>query len=125
MLTMLDESIRQGVAIRVERQIRSEQVLATLWQAMTTYGIPEQSRSDNGSEFIAQKSSNGYEKTGLRPCISIRVARGKMATSKVSIAAFRDECLNREWLWNLREACVVIANWRPHYNTGHTAAWVI
>ena len=55
MLTMLDESTRQGVAIRVERQIRSEQVLATLWQAMTTYGIPEQSRSDNGSEFIAQK----------------------------------------------------------------------
>ena len=36
MLTMLDEYTRQCVAIRVERQIRSEQVLATLWQAMTT-----------------------------------------------------------------------------------------
>ena len=49
-LTMLDESTRKGVAIRVERQIRSEQVLATLWQAMTTYGIPEHIRSDNGSD---------------------------------------------------------------------------
>ena len=35
MLTMLDEYTRQCVTIRVERQIRSEQVLATLGQAMT------------------------------------------------------------------------------------------
>ena len=55
MLTMLDEYTRRCVAIRVERQIRSEQFLATLWQAMTTYGIPEHIRSDNGTEFIAQK----------------------------------------------------------------------
>ena len=53
MLTMLDEFTRQCVAIRVERQIRSEQVLAILWQAMATYGIPEHIRSDNGTEFIA------------------------------------------------------------------------
>ena len=39
----------------VERQFLSEQVLATLWQAMATYGIPEYMRSDNGTEFIAQK----------------------------------------------------------------------
>ena len=55
MLTMLDEYTRQCVTIRIERQIRSEQVLATLGQAMTTYGIPQHIRSDNGSEFIAQK----------------------------------------------------------------------
>ena len=29
---------------------------------------------------------------------------------------FRDECLNREWLLNLREARVVIEDWRQHYN---------
>ena len=34
MLTMLDEYTRQCLAIRVERQIKSGQVLATLWQAM-------------------------------------------------------------------------------------------
>jgi len=28
----------------------------------------------------------------------------------------RDECLNREWLLNLREARVVIEDWRQHYN---------
>ena len=30
---------------------------------------------------------------------------------------FRDECLNREWLLNLREARVVIEDWRQYYNT--------
>ena len=55
MLTMLDEYTRQCLAIRVERQIRSGQVLATLWQAMMQYGIPEHIRNDNGTEFIAGK----------------------------------------------------------------------
>jgi hypothetical protein len=29
---------------------------------------------------------------------------------------FRDECLHREWLLHLREARVVIEDWRHHYN---------
>ena len=29
---------------------------------------------------------------------------------------FRDECLNREALLDLREVRVVIENWRVHYN---------
>jgi len=41
MLTMLDECTRQYLAIRVERQIRSEQVVAIPWQATMTYGIPD------------------------------------------------------------------------------------
>ena len=55
MLTMLDEYSRRCLAIRVERQIQSEHVLMILRQTMTTYGIPRFIRSDNGSEFIAQK----------------------------------------------------------------------
>jgi len=51
----MDEYSPQCVAIRVERQIRSEQVLAKLWQAIATYGIPQHTRSDNGSKFIVQK----------------------------------------------------------------------
>ena len=42
------------MVIRVEPQIKSGQVLATLWQALMTYGIPEYIRSDNGTEFIVQ-----------------------------------------------------------------------
>ena len=54
-MTMIDEYTRQSLVIRVERQITSDEVLVTLWQAMAKYGIPAYIRSDNGSEFIAKQ----------------------------------------------------------------------
>ena len=52
---MLNEHTRHCVAFRVERQIRSEQVVATPWRALTLYGLPQYTRIDNGAEFIAKK----------------------------------------------------------------------
>jgi putative transposase len=106
MLTVLDEYTRQCVAICVERQIRSEQVLATLWQAMTTYGIPEHIRSDNGTEFIAQKIQQWLQENQIK---TLYIDPGSPYGYVESFhSRFRDECLNREWLLNLHEAHVVI-----------------
>ena len=66
MLTMLDEYTRQCLAIRVERQLTADQVLATLWQAMVQYGIPAYIRSDNGSEFIANKVQQWLKDNGIK-----------------------------------------------------------
>ena len=117
MLTMLDEYTRQCVAIRVERQIRSEQVLATLWQAMTTYGIPQHIRSDNGSEFIAQKIQHWLRENQIKTLYIDPGSPWQNGYIESFHSRFRDECLNREWLLNLREARVVIEDWRQHYNT--------
>ena len=86
MLTMLDEYTRQCLAIRVERQIRSEQVLATLWQAMTTYGIPEHIIAITAPNLSRIKSRHGCETIRLKRSISIRAAPGKTATSRAFIA---------------------------------------
>ncbi len=117
MLTMLDEYTRQCVAIRVERQIRSEQVLATLWQAMTTYGIPQHIRSDNGSEFIAQKIQHWLRENQIKTLYIDPGSPWQNGYIESFHRRFRDECLNREWLFNLREARVVIEDGRQHYNT--------
>ena len=117
MLTMLDEYTRQCVAIRVERQIRSEQVLATLWQAMTTYGIPQHIRSDNGSEFIAQKIQHWLRENKIKTLYIDPGSPWQNGYIESFHSRFRDECLNREWLLNLHEARVVIEDWRRHYNT--------
>ena len=66
MLTMLDEYTRQRLAIRVERQLTADQVLATLWQVMVQYGIPAYIRSDNGSEFIANKVQQWLKENGIK-----------------------------------------------------------
>ena len=117
MLTMLDEFTRQCVAMRVERQIRSEQVLATLWQAMTTYGIPAHIRSDNGTEFIAQKIQAWLSKSQIKTLYIEPGSPWQNGYIESFHSRFRDECLNREWLLNLREARIVIEDWRQHYNT--------
>ena len=117
MLTMLDEYTRQCLAIRVERQIRSEQVLATLWQAMTTYGIPEHIRSDNGTEFIAQKIQAWLRDHQIKTLYIDPGSPWQNGYIESFHSHFRDECLNREWLLNLCEARVVIEDWQQHYNT--------
>ena len=116
MLTMLDEYTRQCLAIRVERQIRSGQVLATLWQAMMTYGIPEHIRSDNGSEFIAQKIQEWLKESQIQTLYIDPGSPWQNGYIESFHSRFRDECLNREWLLNLREARVVIEDWRQYYN---------
>ena len=117
MLTMLDEYTRQCLAIRVERQIRSGQVLATLWQAMMQYGIPEHIRSDNGTEFIAGKIQRWLRVNQIKTLYIEPGSPWQNGYIESFHSRFRDECLNREWLLNLREARVVIEDWRMYYNT--------
>ena len=117
MLTMLDEYTRQCLAIRVERQIRSGQFLATLWQAMMQYWIPEHIRSDNGTEFIAGKIQRWLRVNQIKTLYIEPGSPWQNGYIESFHSRFRDECLNREWLLNLREARVVIEDWRQHYNT--------
>ena len=82
---MLDEYSRRCLAIRVERQIQSEHVLFTLWQAMTTYGIPRYIRSDNGSEFIAQKIQTWLRENQIKTRYIDPGSPGRTAILKVFI----------------------------------------
>ena len=116
MLTMLDEYRPQCLAIRVERQIKSGQVLATLSQAMMAYGLPEHIRSDNGTEFTAGKIQRWLHENQIKTLYIEPGSPWPNGYIESFHSRFRDECLNREWLLNLREARVVIEDWRHHYN---------
>jgi transposase InsO family protein len=54
------------LAIQVERQITTAQVLAVLDKAMAQYGVPDYIRSDNGPEFIATKVQQALKDCGLK-----------------------------------------------------------
>jgi putative transposase len=116
MMTLLDEYTRQCLVIFVDRQITSAQVLTTLWRAMMTYGIPEHIRSDNGSEFIAQKVQKWLKDTHIKTIYIDPGSPWQNGYIESFHSRFRDECLDREVLLNLREARVVIEDWRQHYN---------
>ena len=116
MMTLLDEYIRQNLAIRVERQITATQVLETVRWAMITYGIPGHIRSDNGSEFIAQKVQKWLKDNEIKTLYIDPGSPWLNGYIESFHSRFRDECLDREVLLNLREARVVIEDWRQHYN---------
>ena len=74
-------------------------------------------RSDNGTEFIAQKIQAWLSKSQIKTLYIEPGSPGQNGYIESFHSRFRDECLNREWLLNLREACIVIEDWRQHYNT--------
>ena len=83
---------------------------------MIQYGVPGYIRSDSGPEFIATKVQRWL---GAHQIKTIYIDPGSPWRNGY-IESFhsrsRDECLSREMLLNLREARVVIADWRQQYN---------
>jgi len=63
-----------------------------------------------------KKSRHGLEKTRLKTLYIDPGSPWQNGYIESFHSRFRDECLNREWLLNLREARVVIEDWRAHYN---------
>ncbi len=116
MLTLLDEYSRQSLAIQVELQITAAEVLGVLEQAMIQYGVPGYIRSDNGPEFIATKVQRWLRDNQIKAIYIDPGSPWQNGYIESFHSRFRDECLCREMLLNLREAQVVIADWRQHYN---------
>ena len=54
MLNVVDEFTHECIAIRIERKLKSIDVIDVLSDLFITRGVPEHVRSDNGPEFIAQ-----------------------------------------------------------------------
>ena len=116
MLTLIDEYTRQCLAIRPARKLTSEDVLEVVKVAVREHGAPDHLRSDNGSEFIARIVQDWFREHGIK---TIYIAPGSPWQNgwiESFHARLRDECLNRELLLNLREARVVIEDFRLDYN---------
>jgi transposase InsO family protein len=54
MLNVIDEFTRECLAIRVDRKLKSLDVIDVLSDLFILRGVPEHVRSDNGPEFIAK-----------------------------------------------------------------------
>ena len=75
---------------------------------MMTYGIQDHIRSDNGTEFIAGKIQRCFRDNQIKMLYIEPGSPWQNGYIESFHSHFRGECLNREWLLNLREARVVI-----------------
>ena len=117
MLTLIDEFTRESLAIRVARRLGRYEVIEALADVMLFRGIPENIRSDNGSEFVARELRQWLAKVGTGTLYIEPGSPWENGYCESFNGKLRDECLNGEIFYSLKEAQVVIEKWRVLYNT--------
>jgi len=117
MLVLIDEYTRECLAIRVARRLGSYEVIEMLADVMVWRGIPEHIRSDNGPEFVAQELRKWLQKVGTGTLYIEPGSPWENGYCESFNGKLRDECLNGEIFYSLREAQIVIEQWRVEYNT--------
>ena len=117
MLTVIDEFTRECLAVVVARNLKSDDVLSCLTGLFTRHGPPEHIRSDNGSEFTATAVREWLSRIGAKTLYIQPGSPWENGYNESFNGKLRDELLNGEIFYTLREAKVLIKQWRRHYNT--------
>jgi len=117
MLTVIDEFTRECLAIEVARHLRSDDVLDVLARLFTQHGVPDHIRSDNGSEFTAKVVREWLPKLKVKTLYIEPGSPWENGYNESFNGRLRDELLNGEIFYTLKEAKVLIERWRIHYNT--------
>jgi len=116
MLNVLDEFTHECLAIRVARKLKSIDVIEVLSDLFILRGVPGHIRSDNGPEFVAKAVQDWITAVGARTAYITPGSPWENGYIESFNARLRDELLNGEIFYTLREAQIVIESWRRHYN---------
>ena len=81
------------------------------------HGILENIRSDNGPEFTAKAVRRWLERIGVKTAFIEPGSPWENGYNESFNGKLRDELLNGEIFYNIKEAKVLIENWRREYNT--------
>jgi putative transposase len=117
LMTLIDEFTRECLAIRVARRINSLGVLETMADVMLVRGIPEHIRSDNGPEMTAKIVRQWLASVGSKTLYIEPGSPWENGYCESFNGKLRDELLNGEIFYSLKEARILIEQWRQHFNT--------
>jgi putative transposase len=115
-LTVLDEYTRESPVIEVGRSIRARDVIAVLEYLFEVRGAPRFIRSDNGPEFIAEAIQGWLGQRGVGALYIEPGSPWENGYAESFHGRFRDELLDREVFYSVREARVLAERWRLEYN---------
>ena len=117
LLTLIGELTRECLAVEIGVSMTGEKVRSVLKRVCLEKGYPKMIRSDNGSEFIGRAVNHWLAENDIKP-IFIEPGKpwqnGKCESFNGKI---RDELLSREWFSSVKEAQVMVEDWRKFYNT--------
>jgi putative transposase len=107
---------RECLAIRVARKLKAADVIDVLGELFIVRGVPEHIRSDNGPEFVAKSIQAWIGSIGSRTVYIEPGSPWENGYVESFNARLRDELLNGEIFYTLKEAQIIIESWRRHYN---------
>jgi putative transposase len=115
-LNIIDEGVREALAIEVDTSLPAERVIRVLEQLKDSHPLPEQIRVDNGPELISSKLVAWCERHNIR---LHHIQPGK-PTQNAYIERFnrslRREVLNAHLFSSLSEVREIIHHWLISYN---------
>jgi len=115
-LNVIDEGVREALAIEVDTSLPAERVIRVLEQLKDSHPLPEQIRVDNGPELISSKLVAWCENHGVK---LHHIQPGK-PTQNAYIERFnrsmRREVLDAHLFANLSEVREIIHKWMIAYN---------
>jgi putative transposase len=117
MLNVLDEFTHECLAIRIARKLKAIDVIDVLSDLFIMRGVPGHIRSDNGPEFVAEAVQEWITAVGAKTAYIERGSPWENGYIESFNARLRDELLNGEIFYSLREAQIVVESWRRHFNT--------
>jgi putative transposase len=117
MLNVVDEFTHECLAIRVNRKLKAVDVIDVLSDLFILRGVPGHIRSDNGAEFIAKAVQEWIAAVGAKTAYIALGSPWENGFIESFNARLRDELLDGEIFYSLKEAKIVIESWRRHYNT--------
>ena len=116
MLTVIDEYTRQCLSIHVGYALKSDDVLDVMSDLFIAHGLPNHIRSDNGSEFTANTLKSWLHKLNIKTAYIEPGSPWENGYNESFNGRLRDELLNGEVFYTLKEAQTIIEQWRHHYN---------
>ena len=116
MLNVLEEFTHESLAIRIARKLKAIDVIDVLSDLFIARGVPAHIRSDNGPEFVAKAVREWINAVGAKTAYIAPGSPWENGYIESFNARLRDELLNGEIFYSLKEAQIVIESWRRHYN---------
>ena len=113
---MLAEFSRECLAVQVGRRLTHRDVLAVLVDLFCTRSVPVHIRSANGSEFTAKRVRAWLAHLAVWPLFIEPGSPWENGYIESFNGKMRDELLNGEIFYSVKEATVILEMWRRHYN---------
>ena len=103
--------------IRINRKLKSSDVIDVLSDLFILRGVPEHVRSDNGPEFVAKAVQDWIAAVGAKTACIEPGSPWENGYTESFNARIRDELLNGEIFYTLSETRVIVESSRRFDNT--------